>query len=72
VGTSKILARYKGSTISLQAAVHLEHMPRALITKTKKKKKKNYSYFLNMFHIYNLDFNIVSASEDGMASAMFV
>jgi hypothetical protein len=35
VGTSKILPRYKGSTISLQAAVHLEHMPRALMTKKK-------------------------------------
>jgi hypothetical protein len=33
VGPSKILARYKGSTISLQAAVHLGHMPRALRTK---------------------------------------
>jgi hypothetical protein len=33
VGTSKILVRYKGSTISLQAAVHLGHMPRALMTK---------------------------------------
>jgi hypothetical protein len=40
VGTSKILARYKGSTISLQAAVHLGHMPRALMTKKKKKKKE--------------------------------
>jgi hypothetical protein len=39
VGTSKILPRYKGST-SLQAAVHLGHMPRALMTKKKKKKKK--------------------------------
>jgi hypothetical protein len=39
VGTSKILARYKGSTISLQAAVHLGHMPRALMTKKKKKKR---------------------------------
>jgi hypothetical protein len=37
VGTSKILARYKGSTISLQAAVHLGHMPRALMTKKKKR-----------------------------------
>jgi hypothetical protein len=37
VGTSKILARYKGSTISLQAAVHLGHRPRALMTKKKKK-----------------------------------
>jgi hypothetical protein len=36
VGTSKILARYKGSTKSLQAAVHLGHMPRALMTKKKK------------------------------------
>jgi hypothetical protein len=33
VGTSKILARYKGSTISLQAAVHLGNMPRALMKK---------------------------------------
>jgi hypothetical protein len=33
VGTSKIQARYKGSTISLQAAVHLGHRPRALKTK---------------------------------------
>jgi hypothetical protein len=33
VGISKILAQYKGSTISLQAAVHLGHMPRALMTK---------------------------------------
>jgi hypothetical protein len=33
VGTSKILAWYKGSTISLQAAVHLGHMPWALMTK---------------------------------------
>jgi hypothetical protein len=38
VGTSKILARYKGSTISLQAAAHLGHRPRALVTKTTKKK----------------------------------
>jgi hypothetical protein len=38
VGTSKILARYKGSTISLQAVVHLGHMPRALMMKKKKKK----------------------------------
>jgi hypothetical protein len=38
VGISKILARYKGSTISLQAAVHLGHTPRALMTKKKKKK----------------------------------
>jgi hypothetical protein len=30
VGTSKTLARYKGSTISLQAAVHLGHMPWAV------------------------------------------
>jgi hypothetical protein len=37
VGTSKILARYKGSTISLQAAVHLGHMPRVLMKKKKKK-----------------------------------
>jgi hypothetical protein len=35
VGTSKILALYKGSTISLQAAVHLGHRPRALMTKKK-------------------------------------
>jgi hypothetical protein len=35
VGTSKILARYKGSTISLQSAVHLGHMPWALRTKKK-------------------------------------
>jgi hypothetical protein len=40
VGTSKILARYKGSTINLQAALHLGHMPRAPMTKKKKKKKK--------------------------------
>jgi hypothetical protein len=33
VGTSKTLALYKGSTISLQAAVHLGHWPRALMTK---------------------------------------
>jgi hypothetical protein len=33
VGTSKILARFRGSTISLQAAVHLGHRPRALMTK---------------------------------------
>jgi hypothetical protein len=38
VGTSKILPRYKGSTISLQAAVHLGHMPWALMTKKKKKR----------------------------------
>jgi hypothetical protein len=47
VGTSKILARYKGSTISLQAAVHLGHMPRAL-TKKKKKKKKNWNLYNGM------------------------
>jgi hypothetical protein len=35
VGTSKTLARYKGSTISLRAAVHLGHMPRVLMTKKK-------------------------------------
>jgi hypothetical protein len=40
VGTSKTLAWYKGSTISLQAAVHLGHMPRALKTKKKKKQVK--------------------------------
>jgi hypothetical protein len=39
VGTSKILAQYKGSTISLQAAVHLGNMPGALMKKKKKKKK---------------------------------
>jgi hypothetical protein len=38
VGTSKILALYKGSTISLQAAVHLGHRPRAPMMKKKKKK----------------------------------
>jgi hypothetical protein len=40
VRTSKILARYKGSTIRLQAAVHLGHMSLALMTKKKKKKKE--------------------------------
>jgi hypothetical protein len=39
VGTSKTLARYKGSTISLQAAVHVGHMPRVLMTKKKGRKK---------------------------------
>jgi hypothetical protein len=37
VVTSKILPRYKGSTISIQAVVHMGHMPRALMTKKKKK-----------------------------------
>jgi hypothetical protein len=36
VGTSEILALYKGSTISLQAAVRLGHRPQALMTKKKK------------------------------------
>jgi len=27
---------------------------------------------MNLYRIYKLDFNIVSASEDGMAPAMFV
>jgi hypothetical protein len=40
VGTSKTPAQYKDSTISLQAAVHLGLMSRALMTKKKKKKKK--------------------------------
>jgi hypothetical protein len=47
VGTSKILARYKGSTISLRAAVRLGHMSRALMTKKKKKKKKTLVNQLN-------------------------
>jgi hypothetical protein len=39
MGTSKILPWYKGSTISLQAAVHLGHMPWALMMKKKKKNR---------------------------------
>jgi hypothetical protein len=48
VGTSKILARYEDSTISLQAALHLGHMPRALMTKKKKKKKPLSSLMKNI------------------------
>jgi hypothetical protein len=44
VGTSKILAQYKGSTISVQAAVNLGHMPWALLTK--KKKRALFEYFV--------------------------
>jgi hypothetical protein len=42
VGTSKILARYKGSTINLQAAVHLGHRLRALMTKKKSQRPPYY------------------------------
>jgi hypothetical protein len=60
VGTFKILARYKGSTISLQAAVHLGHMPRALMTKKKKKKKvseKRPLIMVNYFSVKRSVFN---------------
>jgi hypothetical protein len=51
VGTFKIVARYKGSTISLQAAVHLGHMPRTLMTK-----KKNLSKTSSEIHFLNFGY----------------